>query len=82
MAEHQLNRADVHVLRQEATRALVTQDRVQVNLSQLGAIDTCTALPRFWRCARASAGDSSRFEISEPGKDFELYSEARLKRVR
>ena len=25
MAEHQLNRADVHVLRQEATRALLTQ---------------------------------------------------------
>jgi hypothetical protein len=25
MAEHQLNRADVHVLRQEATRAFVTQ---------------------------------------------------------
>ena len=25
---------------------------------------------------------TERFEIAEPGNDFELYSEARLKRVR
>jgi hypothetical protein len=25
---------------------------------------------------------TERFEIAEPGKDFEVYSEARLKRVR
>jgi hypothetical protein len=25
---------------------------------------------------------TERFEIAEPGKDFELYSEARLKRIR
>ena len=43
MAEHQLNRADVHVLRQEATRALVTQVvPVQVDLLELDAIDACT----------------------------------------
>jgi len=42
MPEHQLNRADVHVLRQETTRALVTQVvPVQVDLPQLGAIDAC-----------------------------------------
>ena len=40
MAEHQLNRADVHVLRQEATRALVTEVvPVQVDLPELGPID-------------------------------------------
>jgi hypothetical protein len=43
MAEHQLNRTDVHVLRQEATRALVTEVvPMQVDLPQLGAIDACT----------------------------------------
>ena len=45
MAEHQLNRADVHVLRQEATRALVTEVvPVQVDLPELRAIDPCTRL--------------------------------------
>jgi hypothetical protein len=45
MAEHQLDRADVHVLREEATRALVTQVvPVQVDLPQLGAIDACARL--------------------------------------
>lgn len=45
MAEHQLNRADVHVLRQEATRALMTQVvPVQINLVELGAIDARTRL--------------------------------------
>jgi hypothetical protein len=42
VAEHQLNRPDVHVLRQKATRALVTQVvPVQIDLPQLGAIDAC-----------------------------------------
>jgi hypothetical protein len=45
MAEHQPNRADVYVLRQEATRAFVTQVvPVQVDLPQLGAIDAGTWL--------------------------------------
>jgi len=43
MAEHQLDRPDVHVLCQEATRALVTEVvPMQVDLPQLGAIDACT----------------------------------------
>jgi hypothetical protein len=43
MAEHQLNRPDVHVLCQEATRALVTEVvPVQVDLPQFGAVDART----------------------------------------
>jgi hypothetical protein len=45
MTQHQLNRADVYVLRQEATSAFVTQVvPVQVDLPQLGAIDAGTWL--------------------------------------
>ena len=36
------------------------------------------------RCPKVTSRDefTERFEIAEPGKDFEVYSEARLKRVR
>ena len=55
MAQHQLNRPDVHVLRQEATGALVTEVvPVQVDLPKLGAIDTGigSGIPPKWERRR------------------------------
>lgn len=48
MAQHQLAHANVDAVREQATRALLTQVvPMQVDLPQLGSIDTSAGFARF-----------------------------------
>ena len=79
MAKHQLDRPDVHVLRQEAARALLTQVApVQVDLPQLAAIDACAGFARFVSCPLAIRSNDSqavlKLATNSPAGDPNTYA--------
>jgi hypothetical protein len=72
VAEHQLDRPDVHSIAQEPAGALVTEVvPVQVDLSKLGAIDACT---RFRAFRVVPVGEFGRADASIDEPDQPLRS--------
>jgi len=61
MADHQLNRADVHSIAQEPAGAFVTEVvPVQVDLAELLAVDAHRVSPRFVSWPFATSGNDSQ----------------------